>query len=185
MRFNFYRSLALSALFFVVLAASGAAALPFNDDMVNTQLKTGQVARGRDQRTVPVGTLGRNFGPNKDGVLGLVSPVKADKESLASGKRYFDIQCSTCHGWYNEKGDRTPAAGTMPAQGQPNLPGNLVMVAPDLAAPEIAVKPDGHFFQYIHYGGVAIMPVYGYKMSVTEHWDIVNYIRSMQKARNK
>ncbi|MCB0331689.1 MAG: cytochrome c, partial [Bdellovibrionales bacterium] len=48
-----------------------------------------------------------------------------------------------------------------------------------------STKSDGHIFSYIHFGGVAIMPRYGYKLSPREHWDIVNYIRWMQKDFSK
>lgn len=145
--------------------------LPFNTDMLDNQLSTGQVSRGRDLRTVPVASTFSRLGTDRNVALMLENPVKPDIHSLSWGKRIFDIQCTTCHGYYDDKGTRTPSPTSQ-----------LVPGAPDLSQTEIAAKPDGHFFQYIHFGGLVIMPVYGYKLSETEHWDVVNYVRAIQRA---
>ena len=44
-------------------------------------------------------------------------------------------------------------------------------------------KTDGYLYATIHYGGLVIMPGLGWKLSDSEHWDIINYLRSVQNAR--
>jgi hypothetical protein len=42
-------------------------------------------------------------------------------------------------------------------------------------------RTDGYIFGAIHYGSYStLMPAYGWKFSIEEHWDMVNYIRKMQ-----
>jgi mono/diheme cytochrome c family protein len=91
------------------------------------------------------------------------NPVPATAASLARGKALFDIYCTPCHG-VGGKGDGAVTPRFIPP--------------PDLTAAATQGKPDGHFSYYIGYGG-AIMPAYGEALSVTERWDIVNYVRTL------
>lgn len=40
-------------------------------------------------------------------------------------------------------------------------------------------RTDGSIYATIHFG-IRLMPGHGWKLSPTEHWDIVNYVRSAQ-----
>jgi mono/diheme cytochrome c family protein len=93
------------------------------------------------------------------------NPVPADAQSLARGKKLFDIHCTPCHGPAG-KGDGLVTPRFIPP--------------PDLTSQPVQAKPDGHFSYYIGYGG-AIMPAYGEALSVTERWDIVNHLRALAK----
>lgn len=174
MRFELSLDICRLAAFVVILQVNYAAGFPFNEDMVDGQIKTGQIARPGEEKGIALGSIAREFGQDRASVLGLQNPLKADADSLWSGRRIFNAQCSACHGYYSDSGERTASPVS-----------KFVPTAPDLGAPEIAAKPDGHFFQYMHFGGVAVMPPYGYKLSTTEHWDIVNFIRVVQQSRKK
>lgn len=144
-----------------------AEALPFNQDMVGTQLGNGTVMRPGAEGAVSVGQGERWVGVKREDALKLTNPVPSSPSSVAKGKRLYHVNCSPCHGRYI---DDKFIAGAVSQQ----LPG------PNLSLPYLKDRPDAHFFQFIHFGGMAIMPAYGWKFSIEEHWDIVNYIRAIQ-----
>lgn len=141
-------------------------ALPFNDDMVSGgQPKLGEVMRAESPGSVAIGSVARS--PlTREAARATTNPVKSDHRSTESGKRLYAVNCAPCHGNWK---DNKHQMGISPL-----LPG------PDLSLDAIAQKPDGHFFEFIHFGGLAIMPALGYKLSIKEHWDIVNYLREVQ-----
>lgn len=157
-----------SGFFFV---SSAALALPFNQDMVGNQLITGSLMREKPLGSVSKGSLSRTF-VNREAVLEYKNPMVGDKNSVLRGRRLFAVNCQPCHGHY-EDGKHVP--GTFAAQ----------MPSIDLTQEMIAKKPDGHFLGYIYFGGMAIMPAYGWKLSVKEHWDIVSYVRHLQTTGGK
>jgi len=160
-----YRKL-LFSLLACALMPTFAVALPFNDDMVEGQLKPGQVMRSQASGSVAIGSLARTTS-SREAARALSNPIKPDKSSKENGARLYTINCAPCHGtWKNGKHEMGIS---------PLLPG------PDLSMDAIAQKPDGHFYDFIHFGGMAIMPAYGFKLSVKEHWDIVNYLREVQR----
>jgi len=144
-----------------------ALALPFNQDMVGSQISNGAIMRKHAEGAVATSDAERYVGLTREGALTLTNPIPATPESLSKGARLFSANCSPCHGRYNE-GKYIPGAVSN------YVPG------PNLALSFYKEKPDAHFFQFIHFGGMAIMPAYGWKFSMEEHWDIVNYVRQVQ-----
>ena len=96
----------------------------------------------------------------------MVNPVAADEASFARGEKKFATFCMPCHG-KSMAGDGAVAAQFMPP--------------PDLLGQATRGRSDGYIYSYIRYGG-AIMPRYGQMVTAAETWDIVNYIRSMQRT---
>ena len=86
--------------------------------------------------------------------------------AVVRGDTLFHSFCWTCHGM-TMKGDGPVAAQFMPP--------------PDLLAEATRNRSDGFIFMYMRHGGV-VMPSYGNALSAHDAWDIVHYIRSMQKA---
>jgi mono/diheme cytochrome c family protein len=86
--------------------------------------------------------------------------------SIARGDTLFHNFCWTCHGM-TMAGDGPVAAQFMPP--------------PDLLAEATRKRTDGYIYMYMRHGGV-VMPSYGNALSSHDAWDIVHYIRSMQKA---
>lgn len=160
------------ALVSAIGGAGSASALPFNQDMAAGQnMVAGTIMRPKDDRSVPMGSLARRVASREE-ARSWISPNAGDQGSISNGKRLYAVNCSPCHGSYTDTGSYTPGAVSWAVPG------------PDLSLEYIKVKPDGHFFEFIHFGGMAIMPAYGYKLSIAEHWDVVNYIRSFQAARS-
>lgn len=152
-----------------------ASALPFNDDMADSQaIRTGQIVRSAPDETVAVGSLKYRV-ESKEEALKLTNPHPVTATALRDGKRLFQVNCTPCHGTFTDEGiEPTP------------IMGRSIMPGPDLSNEFYAGRPDGLFYGTIHFGGVAVMPRVGYKLSPKESWDIVSYIRSEQeKSKNK
>jgi mono/diheme cytochrome c family protein len=86
--------------------------------------------------------------------------------SIARGERKFKVTCVPCHG------------PKMESNG-PVAP--LFMPPPDLLAQATRDRKDGYIFSYIRHGG-AVMPSYGAQVTAAEAWDLIHYIRHMQKV---
>jgi mono/diheme cytochrome c family protein len=94
----------------------------------------------------------------------LRNPVPATPTSLENGKDLYGIYCALCHG-ENGKGGGPVAAKFVPP--------------PDITAAFFRQRSDGFIYATIRSGG-PLMPAQGEALSVTERWDIVNYLRSLQ-----
>lgn len=156
----------LALVLLCTLSSGRAIALPFNDDMVHDQLKVSEVMRPAPEGSIALGSSAR-FVKDKDTALALENPIARTERSIQRGERLWATNCTPCHGRYTEDGYKPG-------------PVNQWLPGPDLTADIIAAKPDGHFFSYVYFGGI-IMPRYGWKLSIRDHWDLVNYIRKQQK----
>ncbi len=96
----------------------------------------------------------------------LQNPYPASADMIAKGKTMYDTYCTVCHG-PDAKGD-----------GQIT---DLFPRPPDLTIDVYNKRGDGYFFHRITFGGVALMPAYGYAITPSERWQIVHYLRTLQK----
>lgn len=99
-------------------------------------------------------------------------PVPVTMDRVLHGQKKFNIFCSTCHG-YQGDGQGTVAATyiTKPA----NLHADLY------TDPVQRTARDGYIFEVIR-NGVRTMPPYGHSVGVQDAWDIVMYVRALQKS---
>jgi mono/diheme cytochrome c family protein len=129
--------------------------------------------RPPDSLSVP--TVGRDFlTDNEDPAVDLASELAekltdttvADDSSLARGERKFQKTCVPCHG-AKLMGDGPVAA--------------LFMPPPDLLAQPTRERKDGYIYSDIRHGGI-VMPSYGAQVTAAEAWDLIHYIRHLQKV---
>ena len=96
------------------------------------------------------------------------NPIEADETSLARGQELFAINCQMCHGQTGE--------GTGPiAPFLANRPANLT-------SDVVQSKSDGSMFLTITNGVAGKMPPLNENLLVTERWDVVNYLRTLQAS---
>lgn len=100
------------------------------------------------------------------------NPVPADEASLARGKTQYEIACQICHG-ATGKGN-----GPFAVFLNPKKPANL------LDADRVNLS-DGSIFMTITNGMPGAMPPLKENLpDASMRWDVVNYVRSLQKAGN-
>jgi len=92
------------------------------------------------------------------------NPVAATTESIAAGKRNYTKLCVRCHG-PEGLGDGTGATGPVP-------PGDLTDDKWDYGG------SDGEIFAVIHDGVSADMEGYAQRMSDSDIWNVINYLRT-------
>jgi mono/diheme cytochrome c family protein len=122
-------------------------------------------------RVMPEGTL-----PSSGGELSMSrdemtvsehAPSPATPEDLAKGKELFATDCAPCHG-DNGKGDGSVA--------------HLLRTKPtDLISGTSKDRSDGYIYGAIRDGGTA-MPSLSDAMSEHERWQVVMFVRSLQRA---
>lgn len=98
------------------------------------------------------------------------NPLPITKQSLANGKELFDVDCAICHGPKADgNGYLVRDGGKFPAQ-----PANLV-------SDDFISSSNGRFYHAIMHGK-NVMSSYADRLSYTERWEVIQYIRSLQAA---
>lgn len=137
---------------------------PQRIDPLNPKVMT---FRGPDSLAVP--TIGKDRwvgeAPYDEAGKMLHEPFATSEASVVHGDTLYHAICWTCHGM-TMAGDGPVAAQFMPP--------------PDLLAEATRNRADGYIYNYMRHGGV-VMPSYGNAVSSKDAWDIVHYIRHMQK----
>jgi mono/diheme cytochrome c family protein len=92
------------------------------------------------------------------------NPIAVSESSLAAGRKIYVKRCVACHG-KTGNGDGPDAAdlGIHPAK---------------LSDPAIQRETDGALFWKITVGKKP-MPNYGTRLSPTDRWNVINYLRSL------
>jgi mono/diheme cytochrome c family protein len=92
------------------------------------------------------------------------NPVAANESSLGAGQKVYLKRCAECHGKAGN-GDGPDAAelGIHPAK---------------LSSPAIQQQTDGALFWKVTVGKKP-MPNYGTRLSATDRWNVVNYLRTL------
>ena len=99
----------------------------------------------------------------------LQNPTPDNDATIEQGKKWFNTFCIPCHG-ADGKG-----IGSIT---------DVYMPAPNLTEASYKARKDGFFFHRITFGAQAIMPGYGHATSALERWQIVRYLRVLQKKGN-
>jgi mono/diheme cytochrome c family protein len=119
---------------------------------------------------VVVGLLQAPTVPRKGGnaeAANVTNPIAMSAESIAAGKRVYTRMCSRCHG-PEGKGDGSAATSAVP---------DLTDAQWDYGG------SDGEIFSVVHDGVSADMDGYAARLSDTDIWQVVNYLRSVAAKR--
>jgi mono/diheme cytochrome c family protein len=94
------------------------------------------------------------------------NPIASTQESIAAGQKIYSKTCTMCHG---RSGD---------ADGPAVIELNIHPAK--LSDPKLATESDGALFWKITTGKKP-MPAYGKRLSETDRWNLVNYVRTLPK----
>ncbi|MGH7651935.1 MAG: c-type cytochrome [Gemmatimonadaceae bacterium] len=133
-------------------------------------------SRGNPQMSVPItGTAVAGFTVSYgafpatiDSMSGLQNPTPVSDSSLANGRKYFQINCSPCHGI------RAMGDGTATQFGMPGI---------NLTQDITKARTDGYIFGMIR-NGRGLMPSYN-RIEEKDRWDVVNYVRALQGVNGR
>ena len=94
------------------------------------------------------------------------NPVAATESAFAAGQKIYFKTCVMCHGKARDAdGPAVIELNIHPAK---------------LSDPKLATESDGSLFWRVTTGKKP-MPAYGKRMSETDRWNVVNYIRTLSK----
>ena len=97
------------------------------------------------------------------------NPTPADEASLRRGAELYMINCQMCHG---PKGEGNGSISAFLA----NKPANFTTDV-------VQSKSDGSFFLTITNGIDGRMPALNENLTVSERWDVVNFLRTFKPAK--
>ena len=93
----------------------------------------------------------------------LPNPVPATEDSIAAGKSGYSSHCASCHGAVGDgKGDKAQGLWSKPT---------------DFRDPRLNRRTDGDLY-WITTKGSWPMPAFQRKLSDTERWQVIDYIRT-------
>ena len=94
------------------------------------------------------------------------NPIASTQQSIAAGQKLYSKTCAMCHG----KGGDADGPAVI----------ELNIHPAKLSDPQLATESDGSLFWKITTGKKP-MPAYGKRLSETDRWHLVNYIRTLPK----
>jgi mono/diheme cytochrome c family protein len=130
--------------------------------------KDGHLRTYEAARTPPTGTIAQGQLPGPKLNTGKI-PMPITQALLARGRERYNIYCSPCHDFTGRGNGMIVQRGFLPP--------------PSYHTDRLRDAPDSHFFDVISQGYGA-MYSYGDRVSVSDRWAIVAYIRALQLSQN-
>lgn len=120
--------------------------------------------------TQPVGFIPYRYATNIDGAKGNKNPLSGDfsEETIKVGLKFYFTNCAICHGDKGEGGAKLSVAQTM------------ALKPPSLLTDKIRGWTDGQIYHAITMGQ-GLMGPYASHIPQKYRWQVVNYIRTLQK----
>ena len=149
----------------LVVGAGGVTALPWTHDIDDQiSFKPQEMPIAPPDFSVPI--TGREFAKPREVEAKFVNPTPADSTSENRGQVLFETFCTPCHNMHGEGMGPVVQKGFMPP---PKLTGSVTRA-----------RTDGYIYSYIRHGGI-VMPPYGFGVRPKDAWDIINYVRKLQR----
>jgi mono/diheme cytochrome c family protein len=120
--------------------------------------------------TEPVGFIPYRYAKDIEGAAKNVNPLAGDfsEATLKVGLKYFTTNCAICHGDHAEGGAKLPVGSKM------------ALPPPSLHSDKIMGWTDGQIYHVITMGQ-GVMGPYSSHIPQRYRWQVVNYIRTLQK----
>jgi len=120
--------------------------------------------------TQPVGFIPYRYAKDIAGAAHNQNPFAGDmsEETLKVGLKYFQTNCAVCHGSHGEGGEKNPVGEKM------------ALKPPQLTSAKINGWTDGQIYHVITMGQ-GVMGPYASHIPQKYRWQVVNYIRHLQK----
>jgi len=154
--------------------------IAYNPDQANKNFANGQTAQTPPPNTDPIGFVKYEYANTKEGYeaagANLVNPLALTEVNLKSGKHYFTVFCSPCHG---DAGDgKGHLVQIDKFNGVPSYHGDAASsrggLMKDLSA--------GKIYHTIMYG-LNNMGSHASQLSPEERWKVVMYVQQLQKIQ--
>jgi len=154
--------------------------IAYNPDQANKNFANGQTAQTPPPNTDPIGFVKYEYANTKEGYeaagANLVNPLPLTEVNLKSGKHYFTVFCSPCHG---DAGDgKGHLVQIDKFNGVPAYHGDAASsrggLMKDLSA--------GKIYHTIMYG-LNNMGSHASQLSPEERWKVVMYVQQLQKIQ--
>lgn len=129
------------------------------------------------ENTVPVGFQAYRYGADVEAASkNLKNPIagNVDEETLLVGQKYYETNCAVCHGFKGEGG----VTAQMPATNK------MALKPPTLLSDKVKGWTDGHIYHVV-VAGQGVMGPYASHIIPKYRWQVVNYIRFLQKRDGK
>jgi mono/diheme cytochrome c family protein len=126
--------------------------------------------------TVPVGFVSEPLDDLAVAEKEIRNPIAGDmsKDVLLTGQRYFQVQCALCHGTHGEGG----------VEAKSPISEKMALKPPPLVNDKINGWSDTHIY-YVISRGQGMMGPYANHVPQKDRWQVVNYIRHLQKNNKK
>lgn len=137
-----------------------------NQPRVDSYEPTTAFSDGRAARPIPEGTVARDA---VDPGVPDSNPLPIERATLEHGRQRYDVFCAPCHG-RNGHG-----RGVIVQRGFP--------APPSFHTPRLRDAEDAHFYRVIR-DGYGAMYSYGSRVTRSERWAVVAYIRALQLSQH-
>ena len=127
--------------------------------------------RAPDTSSVPLGGRDVMRDPAKFDATFQV-PTPSTPESIERGHVKYGKVCMPCHG------------ANLDGQGPVWLSKKFMVPPANMLMPMTRARTDGYIYRYIRFGG-AVMPSYGAQVTAEEAYDLIHYVRDMQRKNPK
>lgn len=127
--------------------------------------------------TAPVGFEPYRYATDVEGAAkNLKNPLagKMDEETLLVGQKFYVTNCAVCHG----------AMGEGAVAAKLTVTEKMALKPPPVVSDKVKAWPDGHLYHAITMGQ-GVMGPYASHIPQKYRWQVVNYIRFLEKQASK
>ena len=154
--------------------------IAYNPDQANKNFANGQTAQTPPPNTSPVGFVKYEYANTKEGYeaagLNLKNPLPNTPQNMLSGKHYFTVFCSPCHG---DQGDgKGHLVQIEKFTGVPAYHGDAASSRGGL----MKDLSEGKIYHTIMYG-LNNMGSHASQLTPDQRWKVVMYVQQLQKIQ--